>query len=140
MESNYIERLIQHLQSVHEYPPYFTPDEFMCKCEYPDCEKTGIDMHFVWRLSLARVFAGIPFNISSGWRCVRHNADEGGETDSSHPRGWAVDITEVSPVNKMRIYTALYAVGFGRIGIYSWGIHVDMDPSKISPCLWRGKT
>ena len=43
-----------------------TIDELKCPC----CGKKDIDLHFLWRLRLARDLANTPFHINSGVRCL----------------------------------------------------------------------
>ena len=51
---------------------YFKPSEFICKC---GCGAGTEEMlrDFMIRLENAREIAGIPFRISSGFRCAKHN-------------------------------------------------------------------
>jgi hypothetical protein len=104
-----------------------------CKC---GCGQEYLHIDLYNRLTHARVLAGIPFIILSWNRCREHNKKEGGSEDSSHLIGYAVDIAVTSSEARFKILEALLKVGFTRIGIYPWGIHVDTDPSKVGEVCW----
>ena len=110
---------------------YFNPSEFVCKC---GCGLNNISDELVNMLDNARELAGVPFVITSGCRCVKHNEASKGKPDSAHLSGKAADIA--APVGRRyAILAALIDVGFERIGISFNGsfIHVDIDKSKPSP-------
>ena len=76
---------------------YFRPEEFDCKCKKckDNGEGRGIDMmedYFLQMLDDARHKAGIPFVITSGYRCPSHNRAVGGVANSAHTKGLAADI------------------------------------------------
>lgn len=81
-------------------------------------------------LDLARSLAGVPFKISSGYRCNKHNKHVGGVKNSAHLKGLAVDIEVPDNVSRLKILRALVIVGFNRIGISKGFIHADIDKSK----------
>lgn len=91
---------------------------------------------FMERLDAARAYAGIPFVVTSGFRCQKHNKIVGGTPTSSHLSGCAVDIKCVKSSSRYRIIAALIRAGFHRIGIRKDFIHVDEDKSKYSDVLW----
>jgi len=91
---------------------------------------------FLLRLSLARAEAGVPFVITSGWRCVVHNRVVGGVPTSDHPKGDAADIDVLNSEARYRIVRALMLAGFSRIGIYKNYIHVDANLEKVQEVLW----
>ena len=64
---------------------YFKQDEFDCKC----CTANYMDPEFTDLIDRARELAGIPFVISSGYRCTKHNQLIGGVKGSSHTYGVA---------------------------------------------------
>lgn len=112
---------------------YFKAKEFQCKC---GCDSNEMHQEFVDKLTLAREIAGIPFVITSGYRCAKHNKAVGGVAGSAHTTGWAVDIAAATGEQKFKITQALIIAGFTRIGIAKSFIHVDMDSSKPSPTIW----
>lgn len=65
---------------------YFSPPEFRCKCGCgAGIEKMNPDL--LKMLDEARDLAGIPFSLSSAYRCTKHNKAVGGVSDSApHPR------------------------------------------------------
>lgn len=113
-------------------PRYFKLDEFKCKC----CGKVIISDNLLLLLDRAREMAGIPFVITSGYRCEKHNAEIGGVPDSAHIKGLACDIKAVTSSKRYRIVKALMQVGFNRIGIASDFIHCDIDVTKPKNVIW----
>jgi uncharacterized protein YcbK (DUF882 family) len=112
---------------------YFRVDEFDCPC----CGLRDMDEHFLKMLDHARLLAGVPFIINSGFRCITHNTKVGGKLTSSHRRGLAVDIKVKDSHTRFKILEALLAVGFIRIGIHDPAfIHVDLDTNKPGEMLW----
>jgi uncharacterized protein YcbK (DUF882 family) len=107
----------------NKYSPILTPDEFRCKC---GCGELRIDADLVGRLFEARRMAGIPFVITSGYRCLGHNATVTTSRNSAHPHGLAADIRAVDMTERYKILTALLAVGFRRIGIAQTFLHADV--------------
>ena len=105
---------------------HFSKSEFKCSC----CSKVLVSRKLVLMLDLARSLAGIPFNISSGYRCEKYNKQVGGVNNSAHLTGLAVDIEVPDNVSRLKILRALVIVGFNRIGISKGFIHVDVDKSK----------
>lgn len=105
---------------------YFSKSEFKCPC----CSKAVVSRKLVFMLDLARSLAGVPFNISSGYRCKKHNSQVGGVKNSAHLIGLAVDIEVANNLVRLKILRALVIVGFNRIGISKGFIHVDIDKSK----------
>lgn len=67
--------------------------EFMCKCDYDDCTFTLVNPKVVVAFQKLRGFVGRPINITSGYRCQKHNDAVGGVDDSRHKMGNAIDIT-----------------------------------------------
>jgi zinc D-Ala-D-Ala carboxypeptidase len=110
----------------------FTDDEFKCPC----CGKKDISMPFVQKLQTARDIASIPFAITSGYRCPKHNAEVGGTANSSHLKGMAADIRTRTSSERFAIVDGLLKAGFERIGIGSNFVHVDIDESKPPRVMW----
>ena len=107
---------------------YFQKREFACPC----CGKDDIDPDFVLRLNEARGYARVPFIITSGVRCEKHNK-EVGSTSRNHIEGKAADIACTEGWKRLRIVRGLLQAGFKRIGIGKTFIHADtMDlPASI---------
>ena len=77
---------------------YFSKSEFKCPC----CSKVLVSRKLVFMLDLARSLAGVPFNISSGYRCKKHNRHVGGVKSSAHLKGLAVDIEVPDNVSRLK--------------------------------------
>lgn len=111
---------------------YFHMDEFACSC----CGKNEMSKAVVKMLDEARHIAGIPFVITSGYRCPINNLNVGGSPKSSHLRGLAADIQCLTSRARFVILDAVSQVRFDRIGIADSFIHVDDDPYKASRVIW----
>jgi uncharacterized protein YcbK (DUF882 family) len=87
-------------------------------------------------LDAARHMAGVPFVITSAYRCEKHNAAVGGVPGSAHTKGLAVDIAANGSRNRFIIAQSLMARGLTRIGVASSFVHVDVDKAKDQQVLW----
>ena len=90
---------------------------------------------FIGALNMARKDAGIPFRISSGYRCESHNKQVGGVKDSSHTKGIAADILTSGSEERRKILVAVLRY-FPRVGIHKAFIHVDLDIEKSGDVVW----
>ena len=118
---------------------YFTNSEFKCRCGC-GMDIKDMDQTLTEKLDLARSIAKVPFNITSAIRCDKHNEAVGGLlVNSSHLKGYAVDIEATSSRARYKIVYGLIKAGFNRIGIYKTFIHVDNDPLKAEGVMWNGK-
>lgn len=111
---------------------HFKQREFCCKCGCGYCDPHP---QLVAALDLARSKSSVPFIISSGCRCDKHNNDVGGTKNSSHVIGYAVDLSYASGAIGIMLLKALTPF-FDRIGVGKGFIHVDIDPAKPTPTLW----
>ncbi len=112
---------------------YFFKTEFNCPC----CNIEAMDLMFLQKLDVARDNAGVVFNISSGFRCPRHDLRvRNGKPNGSHPKGIAADIQILNNRQTYLIVMSLHAVGFTRIGIAKNFIHVDDDTTKLPHLIW----
>ena len=111
----------------------FKKDEFDCKC---GCGLNNIDKDLVLLLDMARDESDTPFIINSATRCLKHNEDEKGSSNSSHLYGLAVDIRVSSSTQRYLILTTLVKLGFKRIGVYKNFIHCDVDMRKSQNVIW----
>jgi hypothetical protein len=72
---------------------YFKKDEFKCKCGGKHCDGFPVepDEKLVRLADRVRAHFGAAATVSSGVRCVKHNAFVGGVTNSRHLKGTAMD-------------------------------------------------
>ena len=113
---------------------HFKLEEFACPCEEGSGKK--MDKTFLEKLDYARENAGIPFRITSGYRCEEHNAKVGGRVGSSHLKGLAADISYNGSGDRFLIINALLNVGINRIGVGKTFIHCDVDNLKSPYVMW----
>lgn len=103
---------------------FFTPDEFKCHCKYADCDAVDMDPAFLRDLNTLRNVFGLPMLLRSAVRCRRHNKDIGGEDDSWHPKGKAVDVHCPDGVYMLKLVKLALQMGF-RVGIRKRMVHLD---------------
>jgi zinc D-Ala-D-Ala carboxypeptidase len=111
---------------------HFTIDEFKCPC----CGEVHMQEVFLKTLDYARDLAEIPFVITSGYRCPKHNAKIGGQPNSAHTKGFAADIKCTNSKDRFTIVEAARQAGIKRIGIGENFIHLDIDPDKPQRVMW----
>ena len=66
----------------------FNRSEFQCSC---GCGQQSVDMELAEKLQLLRDKVDRPLKITSGYRCITHNAAVGGSQNSKHRYGMAAD-------------------------------------------------
>ena len=84
-----------------------------------------------------RMRVGKAITINSAYRTPEHNAKEGGEKFSMHLYGAAADLkcpAGMTPAKLAEIAREIMP-DWGGVGIYSWGIHVDVSPTFRN---WNG--
>jgi len=106
-------------------------EELECPC----CGLSLATEELISKLRVARFHAGVPFLITSGTRCVRHNANIGGSPTSAHLLGFAADISVKSSELRFKIIGGLLLAGFNRILVYETFVHVDIDDSRSGPII-----
>ena len=106
----------------------FSRREFRCRCGRKKCDAAPLDMRLVVALQALRDVVGHSIDVASGVRCREHNRRVGGAPGSKHLEGIAADIkcAELSPVELRKFAEEIPAFANGGIGIYDWGIHVDV--------------
>jgi len=114
----------------------FSRREFACPC----CGKDDISLSLVYKLQGARIISEVPFIITSGVRCKKHNDElvkkRKAVYSSSHLKGLAADILADTSEKRFKIIRALLLAGFERIGVGKDFIHCDIDESKPKGIIW----
>ena len=112
----------------------FKVKEFACK--------DGSDPVFIARelpmvCQYIRTRTGKGFVPNSAYRTPEHNEREGGVANSQHVYGCAVDIPKLSGYTPAKMASIAREImpDWGGVGIYSWGIHVDVREEKAD---WNG--
>ena len=106
---------------------HFDSSEFACKCGCGGMnDGAGVDPRLVEVLECIRGILGVPLVLSCGYRCPTHNAEVGGVWNSQHVYGKAADVQLPDGVTLRQLYNAAEAAGADGIGIYDWGVHVDV--------------
>ena len=96
----------------------FTRDEFECQCK--KCDAQMIDLELVDKLQSIRDVLGVKLKVTSGYRCITHNAKVHGSSHSKHLYGFAADWPTLDRVvNPVALGIIAQAVGFGGIGIFA---------------------
>jgi len=91
---------------------------------------------YFYHIDKARYYTPVPFVITSGYRCKKHNKEVGGSDTSSHLYGIASDIRVKDSRERFEILKALIKEGFTRIGIGKDLIHADRDIDKTPHLIW----
>ena len=118
---------------------YFTRSEFRCPCGRCGGFPVEPEEKLVRTVDAIRAKLGKPIGIvdsgGSGVRCTEHNAAVGGVATSYHLKGMAADLhcATATPAEMKKAAEAVMGKT-GGIGLYGWGIHVDVG--KYS--RWNG--
>lgn len=112
---------------------HFRLEEFRCPC---GCLSEVMHQDFLLVLDQARELAGVPFQVSSGFRCIRHNRKVGGSSGSLHVQGRAADLTpDNSTSTAYWRGRALYGImnaaldlgGCFDVVLYPTHLHLELD-------------
>lgn len=110
----------------------FKLSDFSCPC----CGANEIKHYFIDMLQEARILAGVPFSINSGYRCPAHNKKVGGKPTSDHLTGEGADIGCTASRERFLIVDALLTAGIKRIGIAKTFIHAGSRDDNPQGVLW----
>lgn len=114
----------------------FDSSEFACSC----CGTAEMNPEFIARLQVARDIAGIPFIITSGFRCkAKNDSIPGSSKTSEHMTGEAADIYTPDSSTRDIILGALFAAGFPRKGVGEDFLHAGTGKDKAQNVTWRYK-
>lgn len=111
----------------------FARYEFQCPC---GCGQQSVDTELTEKLQLIRDKVDRPLKITSGYRCITHNAAVGGSQNSKHRYGmaadWRTENRSINPV-ALGIIAAQY---FKAVGIYWYDgcaiVHTDTRDAKAT--------
>lgn len=120
---------------------YFSTHEFDCQCIHKTCVDQKISVSLIENLNKIREDVGGPLNVTSGFRCARHQNDlrkqlnkDGKQLTvptgsvSQHELGNAAD---VSPrTSTISILRKIVEKVFDSIGIAKTFLHVDTRPKR----------
>ena len=111
----------------------FFRDEFSCRC---NCGSDRIDSEFIRKLQELRDAYSKPMVITSGVRCVKHNAGIPGSSKfSAHILGLACDFKCTDSSERWKLVDLAMKI-FSRVGLYDGWIHVDIQADKPQRVLW----
>lgn len=101
----------------------FSTDELECSC----CHKLIFDANLIRLLQRLRNYVNKPVNVTSGYRCEKHNDDVGGVKNSYHAQGKAADIY-VDGMSVDDLAQLCILCGFMGVGLYRKQkfVHVDV--------------
>ena len=122
----------------------FTTSEFECPCGQCDfgSREDDIDENLITKLNIMRILYGKPMVVTSAARCDEHNDATGGVANSAHLRHpdtgqcRAVDILVNGGGHRHELITLALAVGFKRIGIANYFVHLDVAWDLPSPVIF----
>lgn len=115
--------------------PHFKTSEFSCQCVHEDCKEQKIAVEMVNRLEKIRTTSKSRMEITSGYRCTKHQEDirkSGISTvvaaKSQHELGNAADIKLLS----LTVPNSLpfIEIHFDSIGFARNFTHVDLRPRR----------
>lgn len=115
---------------------YFTRAEFRCPCGKCGGFPVEPEEKMVRTVDTIRAKLGKPITVNSGVRCQSHNDElPGSAKNSNHIKGMAADLhCNTATPAEMKAAAEAVMGKTGGIGLYKWGIHVDVG--KYS--RWNG--
>lgn len=126
-------------------PKFFRWSEF----DSSDAPGSGVNMQdsTLMMLDEARGIYGRPIRVRNGFRTrakqlqliKRYGLKHAVET-SAHEKGYGADLEAVGLQEAKNMLTALYKAGFRRFGLMETAIHVDNDPARPTPAVWKYPT
>lgn len=86
-------KVIKKKSSKSNLIEFLNHQEFKCRCQYKDCTFTLVNQKLLWKFFEFRNAMGFSLEVTSGFRCQRHNQAVGGNSKSFHMKGSAIDLT-----------------------------------------------
>ncbi|MBI4279759.1 MAG: DUF882 domain-containing protein [Armatimonadetes bacterium] len=122
---------------------HFTWEEAACRCgRHAGLENPPHELHENVRTAaemmekVRAALGGHPVFVTSWWRCPVHNQEVGGDAQSFHLLGRAVDLVSkfTSPPEAQAVCRDLQEEGIvGGLGSYAGFTHVDTGPRRNWP-------
>ena len=117
----------------------FSYDELKCRGKKCCGSSCPMDTRFMEALQILRSHIGIPFTVTSGFRCRVHNSRiRGSANNSSHTKGLAADIKVkgMTPREVYNIAKRLPEFSTASFGVYNSFLHISTDGRSA---LWYGE-
>lgn len=114
---------------------WFKEEEFKCRCGRCNGGYDDMDIHLIIMLDEIREMCAFPIHLNSAYRCLKHNDNIGGRTNSTHTKGTAVDIKCEDDWHRSKLIQALVKLGVTSFGIYPTFIHFDLRDQNA---CWLG--
>lgn len=112
---------------------YLSKNFHRSELECPCCKEINMSQNFIDALQRLRNAMDMPFVITSGFRCPKHNREIKGSRNSRHKRGLAVDIStlgwqdnEIFKFLKLATNKDTFLGQQTGVGIYPKHFHFDI--------------
>lgn len=105
-----------------DYTEHFSKAEMACRCGCGDYE---MNQEFLEKLEDLRNLFG-KMTINSAKRCEQWNSKVGGENNSFHLYGNAIDVCIWSAADRFMLVKLAIQIGFRGIGIAGNFVHLDI--------------
>lgn len=113
-------------------PRYQTAKRFACPC----CGQNWLDPRLEALVKKIENETGHELEITSGFRCEKHNKKVGGSETSSHLTGLAVDVAIDASRTRYVVVGAAIRLGINRIGVGPNYLHLDIARHKAPRVIW----
>jgi len=121
--------------------PHFSWQEAKCKdgAPVPEEYKDNAIKLAQRAENLRSLFDNKPMHVLSWYRTPKYNSGiKGAAKNSEHLRANAMDFY-IAGISNQLIYKAADALGFGGVGLYRWGVHIDNRDLLGKPkARWKG--